>query len=282
MTKISVVMPVYNTKEDHLRAAIESTLSQTYTDFEFIILNDGSTNKNVDSVIKSYQDSRIVYLQNEKNLGISLSRNKLIDLAKGQYLAVMDHDDISLPERFAKQVEFLDSNPKVGVVGCWYERFPKKKIIKKPINNKDIVETLLFSCCILHPSSMIRKSVLIDNNLRYENQYSPSEDYALWCRLISKTEFANLPEVLFKYRDCGCNTTHTQAKKMSNATSAIFNFVRKEHAQLWEDVKSRSTTVTRVRLFGFLPFLTIKEQGCKRLCYLFGIVPLYSIRSKRI
>ena len=118
MTKISVLMPVYNTPENYLREAVESILAQTCADFEFLILNDASTDDNVEKVINSYDDKRIRYWQNDRNLGISLSRNKLIGLSRGEYLAVFDHDDVSLPERLEKQAAFLDAHPEVGVVAA--------------------------------------------------------------------------------------------------------------------------------------------------------------------
>ena len=99
MVKISVLMPVYNTDEKFLRQAIESILGQTYQDFEFLIVNDCSTDVRVEEVVLSYKDKRIKYSVNSQNLGISGTRNKLISQAKGEYFAVMDHDDVSLPER---------------------------------------------------------------------------------------------------------------------------------------------------------------------------------------
>ena len=125
--KISVLMPVYNTDNTILKQTIESILNQTFADFEFLIVNDCSTNENVEKIVLEYQqkDNRIKYFMNEKNLGISGTRNKLIDLSQGEYLAVMDHDDISLPNRFEKQVEFLDKHLDVGVVASWYEEFPR-------------------------------------------------------------------------------------------------------------------------------------------------------------
>ena len=100
MPKVSVLFPVYNTEEKYLRAAIDSILEQTFTDFELIIINDASTDKNVEKVVMSYQDKRIRYSVNPTNQGITKTRNTLISMAKGDYLAVMDHDDISLPNRF--------------------------------------------------------------------------------------------------------------------------------------------------------------------------------------
>ena len=115
MPKVSVLMPVYNTKEEYLREAIESILNQTFTDFEFIIINDGSTN-NAEEVIKSYKDSRIKYYRQE-NHGLIYTLNYGLSLCNGEYIARMDSDDISLPFRFEKQIEVLDKNPNIGIVG---------------------------------------------------------------------------------------------------------------------------------------------------------------------
>ena len=158
-------MPVYKTPEKFLREAIESILNQTFTDFEFLILDD-YPEEPVEKIVRSYTDTRIKYARNPKNLCIANSRNKLIDMAQGEYLAVMDHDDIALPERFAKQVAFLDSHPDVGVVGTWYERFPNFKIKKRYVIDSQIKRDLMYNCSILHPLSMIRKSVLLNNNIR--------------------------------------------------------------------------------------------------------------------
>ena len=160
MTKISVLMPVYNTPENYLREAVESILAQTCADFEFLILNDASTDDNVEKVINSYDDKRIRYWQNDRNLGISLSRNKLIGLSRGEYLAVFDHDDVSLPERLEKQAAFLDAHPEVGVVGCWYRILDtENKVSRFPAEDAEIKEIMVNSCCICHPASMIRRSV---------------------------------------------------------------------------------------------------------------------------
>lgn len=105
MVRVSVLMPVYRTNEEYLREAISSILAQTYSDFEFLILDDCPEDDR-ELIVKSYKDRRIKYLRNETNMGISESRNKLVDMARGEYLAVMDHDDVSLPERLEKQVNY--------------------------------------------------------------------------------------------------------------------------------------------------------------------------------
>lgn len=217
MPKVTVLMPVYNTKEEYLRETMDSILGQTFTDFEFLIINDASTDKRVREVVLSYDDARIVYVENEKNLGISESSNKGISLAKGEYIARQDHDDISLPTRLEKEVRYLDEHPDVGVCSCWFEMFPKKKITKYPYKNNDIKEMLFLSGDpICHPASMIRKSVLTENNVWYKDEYRYAEDYALWVDLADKTNFYNLPEILFKYRWSGENASVTSGDVQRN------------------------------------------------------------------
>ena len=253
--RVSVLMPVYKTPEKYLRETIESILNQTYRDFEFLILDDCPAQR-VESVVKSYKDERIKYFQNEKNMGISLSRNKLLDLSQGEYLAVMDHDDISLSERFEKEVAYLDAHPEVGVVGTWYETFPNVKLKKRLVVNSQIEKELMYGCSVLHPSSMIRKAVLEKNHLRYEDEFTPAEDYALWCRLIGKTKFANIPEVLYRYRVYGENTSKVQADKMKSSSKKIHAFLEKEHPDLMRDSSQKQT----LRFLG-IPLVKSEDKG---------------------
>ena len=207
MTKVSVLMPVYKTDEKYLREAIESILNQTFTDFEFLILDDCPDDPR-EEIVKSYKDKRIKYAKNDRNLGITPSRNKLINMASGEYLAVFDHDDISLPDRFAKEVEYLDNHPEVGVVSCQVKKIVRQSVSNNPIKDHDIKLALMRECAMSHSAAMLRKSVLLGNDVCYEEDFSPSEDYALWCRLIPYTKFYNIPEVLFHYRDHKDNTSH--------------------------------------------------------------------------
>lgn len=200
MLKISALMPVYNTEEEYLRESIESILNQTFTDFEFIVINDGSTN-NSEDVILSYKDNRIKYVKNEHNLGLIKTLNKGLELAQGEYIARMDADDISLPERFEKQIKFLEENTHIGVLGTWYEWFPKQRVMESFAENENIKECLLtMHNEIGHPTVMLRKSVVDEFNIRYDENALYVEDYALWLSLVDKVGFANIPEVLLKYR----------------------------------------------------------------------------------
>jgi glycosyltransferase involved in cell wall biosynthesis len=252
MVKVSVLMAVYKTDTDYLKQSISSILEQTYKDFEFLILDDCPSDSRED-VVATFHDPRIKYMKNEYNMGISKTRNKLIDMSQGEYLAVMDHDDISLPERLEKQVAFLDSHPKVGVVGTWYKKIPEGKVKKRYILNGQIERDLMWHCSILHPSSMIRKSVLDQNNLRYEEAFSPAEDYALWCRLLGKTHFANLPEILFLYRDYKGNTSKIQSEKMKSATQKIYEIIHQEHPE--------ACVIEEKKLDG-IPFTKQTVRGC--------------------
>lgn len=280
MVKVSVLMPVYNTPEEYLRPAMESILAQTYRDFEFVILNDASTDENVEKIIKSYSDKRIRYYKNDVNRGISFSRNRLIELAKGEYLAVFDHDDISFPTRLEKEAAFLDNHSEVGVVGSWYQAFDKDKVRKFPTDDAAIKRGLMSGCVVSHTSAMIRKSVLIGNHISYEEVFSPAEDYALWCRLLSKTNFANIPEALVAYRCHAGNTSHKQRYKMTLATYGILDFVRKENPALWEMAKSLRGKTYKVKLFNFIPVLKICCEADILNCKLFGFLPLFSVRMK--
>ena len=280
MVKISVLMPIYKTKEEYLRAAIESILKQTYTDFEFLILDDCPEDTR-ENVVKSYQDNRIKYSKNEKNLGITGSRNKLIEMAKGEYLAVMDHDDISLPERFVKEVEILDNNPNIGVVGSKVHEIIANKDIEEPEKDKDIKIQLMRKCAILHPTAMIRKSVLNKHNIRYDAYYSPSEDHQLWCSLLSVTEFYNIQEVLLNYRDWDGNTTHNQSSKMAKATQMIYIENKIRYPELWKKYEELYLQrITYFRLFGFIPFVKIIQNSKQKRVLLFNCIPLCSVNHK--
>ena len=253
---VSVLMPVYKTPEGILKKTIESILSQTYSNFEFLILDD-CPEFSVEHIVKRYKDKRIKYLKNEKNIGITPSRNKLLKIAKGAYLAIADHDDISLPERFEKEVAFLNTHPDVGVVGTWYQSFPKKKIKKKFVTNEQIERDLMRNCSILHPSSMLRKSVLEKNGVCYQEEYSPAEDYALWISLIGKTKFANIAEVLYLYRDYANNTSKTQAAKMCAAREKLYLLLEEKYPER----VAKATAVKEIKLLG-LPLFKREQKGC--------------------
>lgn len=200
---ISVIMSNYNTPEEYLRESIESILNQTYSNFEFIIVDDCSTDNSL-NVIKSYKDNRIIVIENTKNLGLTKSLNKALKQAKGEFVARMDADDISLPTRFEKQVAFLKENPNVIVCGTWCENFgDKTNIVRLGIPDRETYHIYqLFSNYpgIRHPSAMFNNILLSKYNIEYNENYIYAQDYRMWVNCSACSDCAIVPEVLLKYR----------------------------------------------------------------------------------
>lgn len=271
---VSVLMPIYNTNPEYLKESIESILVQTFGDFEFLILNDSPENTVLDDVVKSFSDERIIYLKNNQNLGITQSRNKLLDLAQGKYVAIFDHDDISLPDRLQKEVEFLNANPKVGLVSGWEEWFgDKNSFFKTPENDVDIKIMMTHDNYISHTACMIRKEILDTYHIRYKEDYSPAEDYKLCADLMEITQFYNFQCPLVKYRRYANNTSQKQRDKIRNMAKQIrFELSNKYPAYCFE--YERNYKEYNIKLFGFLPFLRIRNKKGKKYVYLWNVIPL--------
>lgn len=203
--------------------AIESILNQTFTDFEFLIIDDGSTDSSLD-IIKSQKDSRIRIILNQNNSGLIKSLNKGLELAHGQYIARMDGDDISLPNRLAKQVQFMDDHPKIGVCSAWIKAFGlNSRIWKSPVNHGDICARMFCECSIWHPVSMFRKELFEVYSLCYDESFRHCEDYKLWVDMKEVTMFYNLPEVLLHYRQ----HSH-QVSKLATNVQTIRNILAED------------------------------------------------------
>jgi len=198
MPRVTVLLPVYNA-EKYIKEAIESMLNQTFRDFELLIINDGSTDKSLE-IITSCKDGRIRLIVNEKNEGLIYSLNKGIEMAQGEYIARMDADDICMPERLEIQVEFMENNPNIGVVGSWTmtDSGEKKFIGKYYSDPAKIKSGFLFGTSLAHPTVMIKKGAL--GNFRYDENFKHAEDYDLWTRMADSVNFANLTEVLLMHR----------------------------------------------------------------------------------
>jgi glycosyltransferase involved in cell wall biosynthesis len=226
--KITVLMPVYN-GEKHLREAINSILNQTFSDFEFLIINDGSTDASVE-IINSYKDSRICLVHNEQNIKLIATLNKGLELARGEYIARFDCDDVSLPERLAKQVEFMDSHPEVGICGTWAETIGDVNglVWVYPTEPGRIKAQLLFNSCLPHSSVMLRKKVLRHYGLGYNSQYLHAEDWALWQKCSFLVPLSNVPEVLIKYRLSSASVSRQHRSAQQETISRIDdeNFAR--------------------------------------------------------
>jgi len=200
MPKVSVLMPVYNGAL-YLNESIDSILNQSFINFEFLIINDGSTDNSA-FIINSYSDKRIRYIELKQNSGIINALNLGLEQANGDYIVRMDADDIAAPNRIEKQVFFMDEHPEVAVAGSAVEYFGAKSgIMKVPVTHEEITWSLLFGASFFHPTVILRREILVGLGLyRYPTEYPHAEDYALWAELIGKTKFANLPDALLRYR----------------------------------------------------------------------------------
>ncbi|MFO0971604.1 MAG: glycosyltransferase [Candidatus Saccharimonadales bacterium] len=228
---ISVVMSVYN-GEDFLKAAIESILNQTFRDFEFIIINDGSTDSSK-KIIDSYKDPRIVSI-NQKNIGLIASLNKGISKAKGKYIARMDADDISLPNRFEKEVEWLNQDNSRGLVSTFFELIdfktsePIGTTLVFPIQNDDLRRAFYFTNPFAHGAAMYRKDAIATVG-EYTTKYGPTEDYELWRRISKKYEVGLMPDVLYQYR---INNPNSESQSKNDVQQ---KFIAKIQEECWRE-----------------------------------------------
>lgn len=197
---VSILMPVYNTA-GYLREAMDSMLSQTYSDFELIVLNDCSPD-NADEILDTYTDPRIVRYRGEKNQGLANVLNVGMDMARGKYIARMDSDDISHPDRLQIQVDYLESHPEVDLCSAGMHLFGEKEEVWSRPSDAEMVKVIaLFYSPILHASSVWRKESFDKNGLRFRQEMVPAEDYDLWCRALAKgLRLVNIPDVLYEYR----------------------------------------------------------------------------------
>jgi len=194
---ISVVMPVYNA-ELFLKDAIDSILNQTYANFEFIIIDDFSTDNSWD-IIKSYSDVRIVTIRNDVNLGNYPSRNIGIKIAKGKYIAVMDSDDIAFPNRLEIQYQFMEEHSDVLACGGAYQIMNSSRVIINPLDTIKIKYLLLYFLCVMHPTILFRTEIIRKLGL-YDEKYRYSSDYDLVCKLAVMGRIINVRDVLLLRR----------------------------------------------------------------------------------
>lgn len=223
--KVTVLMPVYNGRK-YLREAIDSILGQTFPDFEFLIIDDGSVDGSL-KLIRSYDDSRIRVVIHERNQGLVATLNEGISLSSGEYIARMDCDDISLPERLAKQVELMDSDPTVAVCGTWAKSIDENgnaiSLMRAPVG---ILLKYNFwkPSPMIHPSVMMRKSFFKD--VLFSGDAANAEDYDLWLRTAKKHKIFNMKKYLLLYRvhDDSVSKKKRSEQLLSSHESFLKNF----------------------------------------------------------
>ena len=284
--RVSVIMPAYNV-EQFVAEAIESILNQTFTDFEFIIVNDGSTD-NTAKIITEYakKDKRIKFINNKKNAGFITASNQCLDIAKGEYIAKMDSDDVSLPTRLEKQVKFLDENDEIGMVGAAYQIFGGRETTIKNPEHVGILD-LLYGCCTT--IVMFRRKIIEKYHLRYNMDFFACEDYDFYSRFITHANIANLQEVLYKYRWHGTNVSLVKAEQQRQKSDKVRRNILDN---ICCDKALKDFIFTNIhpsrhfcfKLFGIIPLL--KTRGLtyekKRRFYLFGFIPLIKLKDDKV
>lgn len=205
---VSIIMSVFNEAEEWIEKSISSILRQSHQNFEFIIVNDNPDSLKNRELLEYFarKDSRICLITNKKNIGLASSLNRAILNSKGKYLVRMDADDISLKNRVSEQIKFMEIHTNVGVAGTYFMLIGDKPWYSKLIIRRGeqafhaASAQLLFSPCVLHPTVIIRSTVLKENNILYNEDFYRAQDYELWSRLINLTEIVNIPKVLFLWR----------------------------------------------------------------------------------
>lgn len=233
---VSIIMPVRNSSS-YLHEAVESVLQQTLDDFEFIIIDDGSTDGSVE-MIRSFSDSRIVLMQNECHSGVAASLNRGLAVAKAPYIARMDADDVSMPHRLERQIAFLEANRQVGICGTWVRHFGNGRsyILTYPTGSDCVKAYLLLGNPLAHPSVCMRASVLVDHGLKYDESIGAAQDYEFWTRCSQVTGIDNIPEPLLRYRVHGGNVSKaSQQASDEHATLAVAAQLRKLTQALTEE-----------------------------------------------
>lgn len=253
--KITVLMPVFNA-ESFLQTAIDSILAQSYSNFEFLIIDDGSTD-NSRNISEASTDPRIRRENNGRNLGLIATLNKGLELAKGDYIARMDADDASLPKRLEKQLAFMENNPEVGLCGTWIEKISegKTETIRFPKKHKLIRFFMLFDNPFAHNTIMFRRSFLEQHAIRYDSGYKFSEDYELWDRCASLTTLANVPEALARYNYHADNTSN----RHRNDQAAMAGKIRMRQIKRLDSSISETEIALHNKIVNFEPCNDLKS-----------------------
>jgi glycosyltransferase involved in cell wall biosynthesis len=218
MNAISVLIPVYNAG-DFIRETIDSVLCQTFSDFELLLMDDGSTDRSAE-IIHSYSDPRIRYQLCPHDFIATM--NKGIEEARGKYIALIDHDDLMMPDRLQIQFDYMEANTDIAACGAYMQAFGNGSYtMTVPAKHDDIFQYMLFTDPIFNPTGFIRKDILIEHNIRYQNGYSFACDYKFWTEMVKVGKLANIPKTLVRYRTHSKQTTVVYGNQVMAAVCVI-------------------------------------------------------------
>lgn len=275
---ISITMAVYN-GESFLRQAIDSILDQTFTDFELLIVDDGSTDLSVE-IVSSYNDPRIRMIRHDVNLGLVAARNNALRCSRGEYVAILDCDDIAYPERLAKQFSFLNRNPEFGMVGSWIEIIDARgdstgEVMRYPAAPEDIPSLLLFGNYFSQSAVLIRKASLPEEYYRAE--YPVAEDYDLWARMAAGAKLWNIQQVLTRYRVHHPSTSFSKARLMEQCVREIIaNQLSLIGVEPSMDEMEIHRGLGTLRFEASTDFIVAAEAWLKRLCRANKVKKIYN------
>ncbi len=240
--KVSIICSVYN-EENYISEMLDSIIAQTYSNWELIIVDDASTDK-TKSIIMRYDDDRIKLIENQERLGLTKNLNKAIDISDGEYILRIDGDDIAYEGRIKKQVEYMEKNPDIGLSGGWVryigDRFGEGYY---DLSNDKLKIMLLFNSVMAHPNMIIRKKVLDNYNIKYDESLQYAQDYDLEYRISKWVKISNIPYVLLKYRihrsQISISSKEKQEKCASNVRTKILSdlgiYLDDFNMELWND-----------------------------------------------
>lgn len=200
-SKMSVIMSTYNTPKEYLDAAINSILNQTFYEFEFLIICDGNKDE-YEYIKENYVDDRIKLVLHEENLGLPISLNEAIELSNGKYIVRMDSDDISLNNRLEIQYNYMEKNSQICIAGMYAKCFGENSFNMTTFFKKsdELKIQMLYMTCLVHPTVIIRKDFLIENNLKYNTNYKYAQDFELWSRAVLLGNISVIPKLGLFYR----------------------------------------------------------------------------------
>ena len=220
--KVTVLMSAYNA-ESFINEAVDSVLKQTFSDFEFLIFEDKSTDTTLE-LLQSFKDSRIRLIVNEENQGLTKNLAQGVLMAQGEYIARMDADDVCLPERLQTQFSYLEQNPDISVLGTavtFFDGTGWEFVAHQPLGHEEIKCTLLYGFTMLHPSVTFRKADFQAHDLNYDPHFRVSQDHDLWTRAIRKLRFANLYQPLLKMREHSGKIGNTRKSLQQDLSNEI-------------------------------------------------------------
>lgn len=254
---VSVLMPVFNAA-DFLRDAIKSILNQSFEHFEFIIIDDGSTDGSLE-IVQQFDDVRIRLISLDINGGIIAALNLGLSLAKGKYLARMDADDIAFSNRLEQQVVFLERHSDIGCLGTNFQWLnePSKKSWVRYYDAANIKVSLLFGCELCHPTVMFRMDKIRRYNLTYPENYPHAEDYGFWIKLSLYTKITNLSEPLLYYRRHEGQVSVAKNKVQSQSINSI-HIAQLQRLGL-SSISSAELMMHHVLGGAFIPFFRTKK-----------------------